>query len=62
MIFEMKIREERENAQIEQLIETSRKYNAADRDIIKDLMESFGFAEEDALDELEKYDEKEQEK
>ncbi len=48
----MKIQEERENAQIEQMIETSRRYGASDKDILDNLISKFNLSKEDATDRM----------
>ena len=56
MTMFMKIQEEREDAQIEQLIETGRKYKASDADVIGDLMAKFHLTEEEAIKRIHEYD------
>ena len=56
MTMFMKIQEEREDAQIEQIIETGRKYHASEDDILNDLMSKFHLSKEDALKRIEEYD------
>ena len=55
MTMFMKIQEEREDAQIEQLIETGRKYRASDADIVNDLMAKFHLTKEEAVKRMQEY-------
>ena len=56
MTLYAKIQEEREEAAINQLIETSRKYHATEADILNDIMTSYNLTEEVALDCIKEYD------
>lgn len=56
MTLYAKILEERDEAQIEQLIETSRLYNAPDRKIVENLMSKFNLSEEEALEKIREFD------
>lgn len=55
MTLEAKIREAREKAVIEVIIEISREYNKSDDDIVKMLMSEIGLSKEDAEEALVDY-------
>ena len=56
MTLYAKIQEERDEAAINQLIETAREYNASDDEIIKKIMTKFKLSEDEALDCIKEYD------
>ncbi|MCR4907220.1 MAG: hypothetical protein K5985_00185 [Lachnospiraceae bacterium] len=56
MTLLMKIREEREEAAIEQMIKTARRYNASDDSIVKDMMSEFQLSKKEALERIREYD------
>ena len=56
MTLYAKIQEERDEAAINQLIETAREYNASNEDIIRKIIKKFHLSEEEALDCINEYD------
>ena len=56
MTLYAKIQEEREEAAINQLIETSREYNATDEEITSKIITKFHLTEEEALNYINEYD------
>ena len=56
MTLDMIIRMEREDAKIEQLIETAREFDRPDDETILYLKEKFDLSEEEAFDRLKEYD------
>lgn len=56
MTFEMKIQEEREDAAIEATIKSERRHNASNSEITTILMSEFDLAEDEAAEEIRKYD------
>lgn len=56
MTMYMKIQEERDDAQIEQMIETGRRYGASTSQIIGDLMSKFNLSKDEAEDRIKEFD------
>ena len=56
MTLYAKIQEERDEAAINQIIETGRKYHATESDILNDIMTKFKLSEEEALGLINEYD------
>ena len=56
MTMYLKVHEEREDAAIEATIKSERRHNASNSEITTILMSEFDLAEEEAVEEIRKYD------
>lgn len=56
MTMYLKVQEEREEAAIEATIKSERRHNASNSEITTILMSEFDLAEEEAVEEIRKYD------